>query len=406
MPYIVRVLSAVLLATGCCAGYAALVIDADFPGGNIRVGDISNDTVHLQPDLRGTDGWWFYWCFRVRGGASRRITIQFDGRSPIGARGPAVSLDGQHWSWLGIDKVRDSATDASFSYDIPVASDDVRFAFCPPYVEADWQRFAATLKRPPEFSLSNLCDTEKHRHVELVHITPKNKKPAHCVLLTARHHACEAMASYVLEGVLAAICGDDATGFWLRDRVEFYAVPFMDKDGVEEGDQGKNRPPHDHWLDYSDGSRYRSVAALKELVSRMSRRPTLALDLHCSYLREASQEPGCSEQLFFMESMNSTIAAETGEFQQILRREQRGRIRYDGRYDLPFGVRWNNEEIAAPSFLAWASNLSDTRVATVFELPYANAGGVEVTAESSRQVGRDLAVAMKAYFEKRANGEQ
>jgi hypothetical protein len=52
------------------------------------------------------------------------------------------------------------------------------------------------------------------------------------------------------------------------------------------------------------------------------------------------------------------------------------------------------------------SNLADTRVATVFEIPYANAGGVEVTAESSRQVGRDLAVAMRWYFEGQANGKK
>jgi hypothetical protein len=40
------------------------------------------------------------------------------------------------------------------------------------------------------------------------------------------------------------------------------------------------------------------------------------------------------------------------------------------------------------------------RVATVLEVPYANAGGVEVTDESARQLGKDLAVAMQSYFEK------
>jgi hypothetical protein len=374
-------------------------VDADFPGGNIRVNAVSKDIVHVQPDLRGTDGWWFYWCFRVRGAAARKVTFQFDGRSPIGARGPAFNTDGRHWTWLGIDKVIDHPTDASFTCDIPAGTDEIRFAFCPPYVDSDWQRFVATLNRCPEVNVSELCESEQHRPVQLVHIAPRKGKAEARVLLSARHHACEAMASYVLEGVLAAVCKDDATGDWLRDRVEIFAAPFMDKDGVEQGDQGKNRPPHDHWLDYRGESRYQSVSALKELIENVKPLPMLAMDLHCSYLRESTQQPGCSEQLFFMASMDPNVAARTAKFQQILRTEQRGPIRYDGRSDLPFGMRWNDEAVATPSFVGWASKLPEVQVATVLELPYANAGGVEVTAESARQLGRDLAVSIRAYFE-------
>jgi hypothetical protein len=43
--------------------------------------------------------------------------------------------------------------------------------------------------------------------------------------------------------------------------VEFCIAPFMDKDGVEEGDQGKLRWPHDHWEDYAEGSRYRWLSS-------------------------------------------------------------------------------------------------------------------------------------------------
>jgi hypothetical protein len=244
-----------------------------------------------------------------------------------------------------------------------------------------------------------LCDTENRRNVELIRIAPEKAAARASVLLTARHHACEAMASYVLEGLLASVCADDEAGNWLRERVEFFVVPFIDKDGVEQGDQGKNRPPHDHWLDYRGDSRYRSVMALKKLIEQLPRRPMFAMDLHCSYLRETTKQPGCSEELFFMGSMNSKVVAETAKFQQILRGKQRGPIRYDGRSDLPFGVRWNTEEIAAPSFLGWVSNLPDTQVATVLELPYANAGGAVVGPETARQLGRDLAIAMQSYLE-------
>ena len=43
---------------------------------------------------------------------------------------------------------------------------------------------------------------------------------------------------------------DNEDGYWFRRNVEVLAIPFMDKDGVEEGDQGKNRKPRDHNRDY------------------------------------------------------------------------------------------------------------------------------------------------------------
>ena len=49
-----------------------------------------------------------------------------------------------------------------------------------------------------------------------------------------------------------------------RIRIEAL-VPFVDKDGVEEGDQGKNRAPRDHNRDYAGASMYPETGALREL---------------------------------------------------------------------------------------------------------------------------------------------
>ncbi|MHC4678895.1 MAG: M14-type cytosolic carboxypeptidase, partial [Planctomycetota bacterium] len=88
-------------------------IDANFPGGNIVVDSIKDDTVFIRPDQRDSSDWWFYWYFRVRGVAGRTLKFQFTGRKPIGTQGPAFSTDGGHtWSWLGTQAVEDS----SFSY--------------------------------------------------------------------------------------------------------------------------------------------------------------------------------------------------------------------------------------------------------------------------------------------------
>ena len=96
-----------------------LHIDTDFPGGNAVLDTIDGDTVCLHPDLRDTEGNWFYWAFRVRGAAARTLTFQFTAQDPMGVRGPAVSLDeGVSWRWLG----NPSGSVNSFQYRFPACA--------------------------------------------------------------------------------------------------------------------------------------------------------------------------------------------------------------------------------------------------------------------------------------------
>ena len=84
------------------AATSSFTIDADFPGGNIVVDRLLPDGAELHPDLRDTEGGWFYWCFRVCGAAGLTLSFRFTAQDPIGVRGPAVSLDaGITWNWLG-----------------------------------------------------------------------------------------------------------------------------------------------------------------------------------------------------------------------------------------------------------------------------------------------------------------
>ncbi len=70
------------------------------------------------------------------------------------------------------------------------------------------------------------------------------------------------MATYALEGFLSAVLADDACGRQWQENWEVLAVPFLDKDGVENGDSGKNRAPHDHNRDYNEQPLYPEIAAL------------------------------------------------------------------------------------------------------------------------------------------------
>ncbi len=100
----------------CADTSASFSIDTNYPGGNVIVDRIEGETVYLCPDLRDTEGWWFYWNFQVTGASGRTLTFQFNGRNPISVRGPAVSTDGgATWTWLGTEKVRGTAFTYAFA---------------------------------------------------------------------------------------------------------------------------------------------------------------------------------------------------------------------------------------------------------------------------------------------------
>jgi tetratricopeptide (TPR) repeat protein len=91
------------------------------------------------------------------------------------------------------------------------------------------------------------------------------------------------MASYVLEGFLQEALSDAPGAVEFRRKYVLYAVPLVDKDGVQNGDQGKGREPHDHNRDYGQTNLYPEVQAIQALVQ--SKNIPFVMDFHCPALR-------------------------------------------------------------------------------------------------------------------------
>lgn len=366
-------------------------IDAAFPGGNIIVDRIEGDTVFLRQDLRDTQGDWFYWAFRVRGAADRTLAFTL-ASDKFGARGPALSVDGgRTWRWLGAEAVKNR----TFRHTFAPGEEDVRFSMGMPYTEAHLRAFLQQAG-PGAVRQETLCRTKLGRSVELLHFGRLAGEPRFRVFISARHHACEMMANYELEGVISAVLADDELGRWWRDHVECRAVPFMDKDGVEDGDQGKNRKPHDHNRDYAGEPIYASVAAVKKMLPAWAGgRLKVALDLHCPGLRgrghEAIQLIGGPEADFW---------ARATRFSQLLEElSAPGPLSFRTSDNLAWGQSWNKGEGGlGKSFGSWVRTIPGLRIGTTIELPYATANGQEVNAESARAFGRTLAAAIRRYL--------
>lgn len=277
------VLPGVAIAAEGTPPAGTVTLNTKFPGGNAEVGKNEGGAVHVAPDLRG-DRPWFYWYFEAVAKEPGRVTFVFPEKvagfrnGAIGYQGPALSTDGgRTWQWMGTGTVSEN----TFYYDFSSQGQAVRFAATIPYVESTLKAFLTQHAGNTHLKQSVLTTSRNKRPVELLQIgrTGPDVQP---VLVTARHHAAETMASYVLEGFLAAAMSDESYGVDFRRRHVLFAVPFVDKDGVEEGDQGKNRRPWDHNRDYRDDGIFPEVRAIKALGDAQTFR--FALDFHCPTL--------------------------------------------------------------------------------------------------------------------------
>ena len=129
---------------------------------------------------------------------------------------------------------------------------------------------------------------------------------------------------FALEGLLDVVLSDSEDGSWFGRNVEVLAIPFVDKDGVEAGDQGKNRKPRDHNRDYIGPSIHPSVTALRTFVPNWSNgKLRAAFDLHCPYIRGEYNEviyiPGSSDERMWQEQRR---------FGRLLEELQRGPLVY------------------------------------------------------------------------------
>jgi len=346
-------------------------IDANYSGGNILVEAVRGDTVWLRQDLRTNIEDWFYWNFRVQGAAGKKIHFVFTGGDVFGARGPCFSSDGANWQWLG----REILEGNSFTYTFPENFNQAYFSFGVPYTE---QNLLSFLKEHRDLEKTVLTQSEKGRAVEKLSLW--SKKGTQHILLTARHHACEGMANYVLEGLLTYFVSDTAEAHFLRDQVDVHIVPFVDKDGVEDGDQGKMRPPHDHWEDYNENPIYTTTRAIIEESRSWRGKLSLALDLHCPAMRGDS-----NDEIFVVEPEPAWMP-KMNKFFDILEKETLSSLPFDRKNSIPYGKDWN---VAGPNSSDYFRNNRQV-MAFTFEFPYAQASGQTVTVENARLFGETL----------------
>jgi hypothetical protein len=359
-------------------------LDTAFPAGNLLVEGFDGAELTARPDLRDTAEPWFWWCFRVRD-PGPALTVRFTRPFVLGPQGPACSEDGgATWRWLGPGAVSGDG----FRWERPADCAEVRFALAPPYTLADWRRYADAR---PGLGFGTLCLTRRGRAVPMVRLGDPAAPAA--VLVTARHHACECAANWVLEGLLdglAAVPG-----------VRVLAVPLVDLDGVEDGDQGKSRRPHDHNRDYSAAPIHPEVAAIQAQVPAWARGGLrFGIDLHCPWLRDRQ-----NEHIYIVGSGDPVQAAAQARFADAWAAVSTGDLPVGPHRILPFGTAWNTR-VSGTRCADFVARLGG--IGLSIEIPYAGARPdghadigdpdalVPATPDRLRRLGASLARAVAA----------
>ena len=349
-----------------------MLIHKNFVGGNILVKEIVGNTVYLENELRDTTIDWFYWAFCIEGAEGKTLTFKMQ-KNRVGYFGPAVSHDLKEWHWL------DDCNGEEFTYTFGENESKVYFAHDMLYHPDRFFEFAEKKGLKTE----TLCTSRKGRQTPC--ITFGNGELS--IILTARHHACEATGSYVLEGVL-----DELTTAPI-DSCTVFCVPFVDYDGVVDGDQGKSREPHDQNRDYgtNEKSIYAETKSIRDYADKKG--CNLAFDFHSPWHKN-----GRNDRVFIVQTLPEKVER-LNQFGNIFESQiTPNAMEYKKSNDIAPFEEWNK-----PSAQIWRNMTDRPECDLAFTLETAYFGTPENTVSQARlvEMGRCFARSIKQYIKER-----
>ncbi len=352
-----------------------MVVTSDFEGGNAKIVDINEDIVSLEVELGDTVDDWFFWCFKVCGAQGKRVTFNFESEARIGYYGAAISYDLKNWHWQYKEP---KYSGGSFTYTFGEDEEEVYFAHDMVYRPERFFEFA----KGRDFEVKTLCTSEKGRAVPYIDIGEGEE----CILLTARHHACESTGSYVLEGVLEEI-GE------MADKFRIICVPFVDFDGVVEGDQGKNRNGCDHNRDYDRAvvPKYKSTAEIRKIADRENIR--FAFDFHSPW------HIGAENDTVFIPWKHFHMEKKINELSRLFEAENNeNSLPHYSKDNIAPDEKWNTHGSTCFGTYMGREGV-DAELSFTLETAYFVASDVMFTPERARETGRCFVRALKKYAE-------
>ncbi|MFW5866491.1 MAG: M14 family zinc carboxypeptidase [Armatimonadota bacterium] len=255
------------------------IVDVRRAGESWRVRFASEPRTSPQP-------LWFHIEARDAGGAPVEFVwelpdICLGDRNSLHLLRPVLRADAGDWTRcenVSVDEHDDGRRSLRFSH--AGGADAVAAAFCFPYAP---EHLDATLtERGDAWERSLIGVTHESRSLERLRLAGSHPTPRPGVYLMARQHSGETPGSWVLDGILRFLASDDDEAAKLRDTLDVWACPFVDLDGVVNGDYGKDALPWDYNRAWERLPMRAAVHAIQRDLERFHERtgPRIVIDLH------------------------------------------------------------------------------------------------------------------------------
>ena len=226
---------------------------------------------------------------------------------------------------------------------------------------------------------NELCKSRKGRSVPCLYIGNGEKS----IIFTSRHHACESTGNYVLEGVITERANNPIKN------TRILIVPFVDYDGVIDGDQGKSRVPHDHNRDYIDDPIYPEVRSIRNHMSEYG--CNFGFDLHSPY-----HKGGVNDKIFVVRNhkeKDMSFDAFSSIFESEISEKS---MKYSKKDDYPPCTNWNQPS----SSFGYTTNIhSECNLAFTLESTYFGEENNKVSEKKLVELGKSFLRAVKKYVE-------
>ena len=216
-------------------------ITANFDAGNIDVislEDKKDIQLAIRPDVGEEFFQWFN--FRLSGEIGEQYVLNIvnagaasylEGWENYQA---VASYDREYWFRLPT-----SYKDGKLTIVAELECDTIQIAYFAPYSYERHQDLLAAVQTHPLVSVEHLGETLDKRDLTLVKIADgdsSSDKSKRNIWITARQHPGEAMAEWLVEGLLYSLLdSDNATAKLLLEKANFYIVPNMNPDGSVRG---------------------------------------------------------------------------------------------------------------------------------------------------------------------------
>ena len=264
-----------------------LAITSDFPGGNGKVLgtrpipegweiEFLAESKKLEPMPL-----WFHLA-AVCPGAARLRFLLMNAQQCLGnmedwvRNAPVYRADGGEWRRCTRVLVESGEGHAPVAvFEVPAEGRRTELAFCYPYQK---ENLAALLRENPSWTPATIGYSSNGRPLVRYATETTLSKPG--VYMIARQHSGETSAGWVLDGLMRRVSREQAPH--LRETLQWWAVPFADPDGVEEGCYGKDHYPHDLNRAWSSPSPRVEVKALQTDLMHWKQRsaPFAIVDFH------------------------------------------------------------------------------------------------------------------------------